>query len=239
MSITKEIKIMAKLSRDKLINLIKEVMLNAKRTIVCEAQLQFDLAWKLKKFYEETDTVNVFLEYAVKDGKQKAEDEKKNSRYSYYDIVIKEGDEFIPIELKSKTKSVKDRDEYSNQSAQDLARYDFWRDVERIENFSTWSKQPANIGYAVMVTNDGAYVKNSGENAMYKNFAMNRNRAVKAGVLDWIWKTGKRTETVGNNRVDGLTISNDYELNWEEEVPAKNDVKFNVLVLEVKIRGSE
>lgn len=224
---------MVKLSRDKLVNLIEEVMFDAKRTIVCEAQLQFDLAWKLKKFYGETDTVNVFLEYAVKNGKQKAEDEEKNNpRYSYYDIVIKEGNEFIPIELKFKTKSVKGHDEYANQSAPNLARYDFWRDVERIEKFSKWSKKTACIGYAVMVTNDGAYLHNSGETAMYKSFAVNKDREVKAGVLDWTSKPN--SASVGKNRMNGIEINNDYKLNWKEDVPANNGVSFNVLVLEVK-----
>ncbi len=221
---------MTKLSRDELIKLIKEVMRNANRTIVCEKQLQFDLAWELKK----STGAKIHLEYATKPKQQEEDEEENNSKKTryYYDIVIEDDVELIPIELKFKTKSVKGHEEYTNQAAQDLARYDFWRDVKRIEDFNAPSEKFASVGYAVMVTNDGAYVDKSGENTMYKSFSVNKDREVKAGKLDWASEPSPKS--VGENRMNGIEIKNDYKLNWEEDVVANNGVRFNVLVLEVK-----
>ncbi len=112
-----------------------------------------------------------------------------------------------------------------------------WRDVKRIEDFNALSEKSASVGYAVMVTNDGAYVNKSGENAMYKSFAMNIDREVKAGKLDWAPEPSPKA--VGENRMNGIEIKNDYKLKWEDDVLANNGIMFNALVLEVKIKGNE
>ena len=61
------------------------------------------------------------------------------------DVLVSKGGEYLPIELKYKTKSVKKRiprfgerlslnvEVMKNQGAQDLGKYDFWKDVRRIE----------------------------------------------------------------------------------------------------------
>jgi len=64
------------------------------------------------------------------------------------------------MELKYKTKSAEvvingERFKLKNQSAQDTGRYDFLKDVSRLEDCV--DKLPNAIGYAIFLTNDPLY----------------------------------------------------------------------------------
>jgi hypothetical protein len=88
------------------------------------------------------------------------------------DILVRKGEEFLPIELKYKTKKVERQisrfDELldekvivmKNQGAQDLGMYDFWKDVRRIELVRNRFERVKG-GLAVFVTNDVFYTKGS------------------------------------------------------------------------------
>ena len=68
----------------------------------------------------------------------------------------------------------------TNQSAENEGRYDFWKDVKRIEILS---KAFDNVigGIAILVTNQENY-KNSNENFKYSNFNLSDS---KNGFLYW------------------------------------------------------
>lgn len=205
-----------------LLNKIKEVMKDSKRAIVCERQLQLDLAWALKNLYG--DEAKIYLEYAVKD--------QVAGNHSYYDIVIETNDEFIPIELKFKTKAVEGC-EYSNQSAQDLGRFDFWFDVERIQNFGIKSGKNFKKGYAILVTNDPLYWRRNGMGCLYEQFSTEDKRQLSAGdVLKW--RDGYKEATVGIKRSREITIKNTYELIWDDVTSREGIAQFRTLILEVK-----
>ncbi|MGM9842074.1 MAG: hypothetical protein ACI31D_07730 [Candidatus Limisoma sp.] len=84
------------------------------------------------------------------------------------DIVVEKDGEFIPIELKYKTKSIpdlqiprfnekiKDAEIIKDQSAQNLAKYAFWKDVRRIELLKKRFKAVPG-GLALFLTNDPSY----------------------------------------------------------------------------------
>ena len=88
------------------------------------------------------------------------------------DVVVKKDGEYLPIELKYKTKKVERQilrfDELmhekvvvmKNQGAQDLGMYDFWKDVRRVELVRNRFERIKG-GLAVFVTNDNAYTKAS------------------------------------------------------------------------------
>ncbi len=97
------------------------------------------------------------------------------------DVVVRSGDEFVPIELKYKTKEVKkklprfcemlDVVVMKHQGAQNLARYDFWKDVRRIELV----KRRFDVvvgGVAVFLTNDATYLKSPKTQSMDIEFSM-------------------------------------------------------------------
>ena len=124
---------------------------------VSEADFQLALAWKIKEKYND---VKVRCEYPLQVGKE----------YMHVDImVIREG-EWIPIELKYKTAAIEkntkkgiiiDGEKYSvkNQSAQDIGRYDYLRDIERIERIinSKIGKDRFEKGYTIIISNDPLY----------------------------------------------------------------------------------
>lgn len=136
-----------------------------------ESQFQFDLAWELRKqgFDVELEMLSVSQSYVKKLSK---EERKK----AYTDIVIKDGTDYIAIELKYKTPETDDIMCYvaNNekvylfpQGADNIGVYLYWKDIERLEmlvngmiplNFDANKKVIK--GYAVLLANDKKYWDN-------------------------------------------------------------------------------
>lgn len=99
------------------------------------------------------------------------------------DIVVKGQGEYVPIELKYKTRAILESSPVrfgeslsgaqitKNQAAQNLAKYDFWKDVRRLEILK---KRFKNIygGICLFLTNDESYTNLPSENAKCRNFSM-------------------------------------------------------------------
>jgi hypothetical protein len=163
-----------------------------------ELDLQMFVARSLKK--EFSDNYKIHLEYHLPKGWNKKFDEdysRWGTEIPYIDIILeKEGEnsEFIAIELKYKLKKIQDIDLMrfgtkpergdivlvTNQSAQNNARYDFWKDVKRIELLT---KHFDNVigGIAMLVTNDESY-KTTKEGSNYSAFGL---VSIKSGKLEW------------------------------------------------------
>ena len=133
-------------------------MKNSNRVFLSEADLQVNLAFYLKKENNE-----VFLEYHVK---SLVGYPWKNENI-YIDFVIKEGDKYLPIEIKYKTSNEEidlnvfgkeDKTLLKQQGAQSNGRYDFWKDVKRLELLKKEYKLEE--GIALFVTNDKSYLNN-------------------------------------------------------------------------------
>lgn len=152
-----------------------------------ERDLQMHLAIYLQKSNNKYDDVEV--EYYVpvfNKGKEKILNNYNWDTEIRLDIVVVKDDEFLPIELKYKTKKtkesislnrfnkeIKDIDILKNQSAQDLGCYDFWKDVRRIEVIKDNYKENVKNGIAIFLTNDSFYWKeNIKEDAAYYNFRL-------------------------------------------------------------------
>lgn len=100
----------------------------------------------------------------------------------YVDIVVSNGKEYVPIELKYKKKELKGKLVLfgqdmgagvilKNNQAQDFGRYEFWKDVRRIELLV---KSFVNVknGIVLFVTNDESYKTASVANTNSVNLAM-------------------------------------------------------------------
>ncbi|WP_274956969.1 hypothetical protein [Millionella massiliensis] len=99
------------------------------------------------------------------------------------DIVVRRGGEFLPVELKYKTRSITRRMErfgetlrtaavvVKNQGAQDLGRYDFWKDVRRMELIRKRFAAVRN-GLALFLTNDPTYLRAAKESSNHKALSM-------------------------------------------------------------------
>ena len=137
-----------------------------------ERDMQMHLAIELSQKYGKN---NVFLEYYVPGNvfdeglyRWKQQNKSKGNQDMRVDLVVKKEDEYVPIEIKYKTK-IKQENEIKrfglsmtgitltkDQSAQDLGRYDFWRDVRRLELLGKKFDKVKN-GIAVFLTNDTSY----------------------------------------------------------------------------------
>ena len=135
------------------------------------------------------------------------------------DLVVFDGKEYIPIELKFKLKAIKDSisrfgersgknlEIVSNQSAQNIGRYAFWKDVKRLELLK---KHYINVksGLAVFATNDRSYMKST-VGANYYAFRMDPNQNIH-GILKWDQDNYTKTS------YPSIEIDGRYNIKWSE-----------------------
>ena len=200
-----------------------------------EAQLQFNLALYLSKKIKDFE---VCLEYTS------YKDDKKLSETDI--ILINKDGGYIPIELKYKTLSLgmKNNFDLKNQSAQDLGRYNFIKDIKRLEELK-YTKINAEesiinpnlkkylFGFAVFLTNDKSYWEiqhnNVGQGVNYKSFCIGDNDTLK-GELKVVNKKNK-------SKIKNIRLRDIYKCNWKEyhEFSAyKKNAIFKYLIITVE-----
>jgi len=122
--------------------------LAAKRPVFhSEADFQHALAWEI---HQQRSTCQVRLEAPLPVGEKRG----------HVDIWMSDDTAFCAVELKYKTRRVRvevngETFDLLDQSAQDCGRYDFLKDLERLERIV--SANDDIVGYAVFLTNDSAY----------------------------------------------------------------------------------
>lgn len=186
-----------------------------------EAQLQYELAIRLKEYSNVVDKVE--LEVLSSDLTYNSFNQKtKNDKKYYTDIVIKKKDgNYVAIELKFKTpeypkkqKIMKHKTNKGNifytysQGAEDEGSYLFWKDVERLENFSKTylnfdEKKKVDEKFAIIMTNSEKYWKDN-INSLCSNFFLVDNNNFKNELC---WKI--KVDSNGN-RVSGKTSKANY-----------------------------
>lgn len=150
------------------------------------------------------------------------------------DILVRKGNEYLPVELKYKTKRVTkgilrfeekltNIEVLKNQGAQDLGMYDFWKDVRRIELVRKRFNAVKN-GLAVFVTNDSQYLKPSRETS--NNKAFNMNAGVHGKQKHWKDSNSTCARTHGN-----FEVEKEYNIDWNESV--YEDVKFYYCIVQI------
>lgn len=186
-----------------------------------EADFQFALAWKIKEFYS---GAKIRLEMRSDNFDKK----------EYIDILVELDNKKYPIELKYKTKGLNmewetEKFNLSNHGAQDIGRYDFIKDVVRIENFI----KDDSIGYAILLTNDSYYWKATprAEKAGYAQFRLDEKREELKGFLDWGDNISEGTK---KGREDVLKLKHKYNLKWEDIKNKEIKDLFRYLLLEIK-----
>lgn len=194
-----------------------------------ERDLQMHLALYLQTSPQKYDAVEV--EYYVP-----VFDKNKNKILKNYDwnseirldIVVIKNNEFLPVEIKYKTKkishpiifkrfdkNIQDIDILKNQSAQDLGCYDFWKDVRRIEVIKKNYQENVKAGIALFLTNDSYYWsgKIKGNVACY-NFRLSEDN--KTHEKEWINDMTIKIKHP-NFRLDGV-----YSSEWVDKKSFKN-----------------
>jgi hypothetical protein len=184
------------------IGTVLKKLLEERPLFFSEADFQFALAWKIKQTYE---TAKIQLEHCV-DG-------------MYIDIIVEFNGKKYPIELKYKTKAFCcefDGETYglTNQSAQNLGRYDYLKDIGRIERLRDNKRLPEfEYGMAIILTNDPSYWdgKKTNKETMDKAFRISDGENPKHGIMEW----GKRSKKTTKERSDPIILDGTYPIKWE------------------------
>ena len=141
----------------------------------------------------------------------------------YVDIVVNDGKEWVPIEVKYKTRGLvedgllfgqptKNLSILKNQGAQDLGMYGFWKDVRRVEMLCKTYLTVKN-GIAIFVTNDPYYVESpkgkEADKVNYYAFRMTEGRTA-LGRMAWMNENCKIAASYPAFKLDGQ-----YTIHWE------------------------
>lgn len=129
------------------------------------------------------------------------------------DVVGQTGREWIGVELKHWTRHLeleRDGEDFSStyQSAQDLGRYDFWRDVARLERLTSDGK--LQCGFVVALTNDPSYWKPGRSHTNDEDFRLHEGRTVQGTLM---WGRAAVAGTIRSREVP-ITLRGRYTAEW-------------------------
>lgn len=175
-----------------------------------EDDFKFEFATMIKVKFG--DKVDIRLE-------KRYEREKKSS---YTDIVIKIGKQSFPIELKYKTVANRYADydgeeiQLKTHSAVDLGCYAYLKDIERLEYLSQ-TDETYERGFAIILTNEPLYYKNTGKESVYDDFKIYEGREVHPGILDWD-RSGYNPEKLPSwlKSHPPFSLMRSYKMEWRD-----------------------
>lgn len=150
------------------------------------------------------------------------------------DILVRKGNEYLPVELKYKTKKVNkdilrfgenlsDIIVLKNQGAQDWGKYDFWKDVRRVELVRQRFRNIKN-GLAVFVTNDDSYTKPSREKS--NSYLLNMDEGMHS--IKKYWADSK--SACAQNHPN-FNVEKEYHIHWNNIIV--EDIPFVYCIVEI------
>jgi hypothetical protein len=187
--------------------------LGARRPIFhSEADFQHELAWELRTCPPGAKQLR--LEYPVPRVRPRME----------LDIWVVErhpltGAQYrTAIELKYKTRRASahfagEQFSLTQQAATPLGRYDFWKDVYRLETVR--HARSADEAWVVFLTNDSAYYGSNGGRGNGTAFSIANGRNVTAGT-QMGWRSAVNPASLGKQRLTPITVSGSYALGWAD-----------------------
>lgn len=186
-----------------------------------EADFQLAFGWLLQRRFPGAD---VRLEWRAP----------LSDRRLYLDIYLDVDGEKWGLELKYKTRPIAtnvrgELFELKSHGAQDLGRYDYLRDVERIETLKGFGLIDA--GAAILLTNDASYWTGSSAGYAYAAFGLTESRLL-SGVLAWGPTAGAGTI---RKREAPISIAGKHVVTWSEysQIDARTAGRIRSLVIQV------
>lgn len=168
-----------------------------------EADFQHALAWRIR---EMDPDCRIRLEFNPFP---------KDDRRSYLDIWLPERG--VALELKYPTRSFEtermgETFAIRNHGAQDLVRYDFLKDVQRLERVAR--ERSGQAGCAIMLTNDPTYwsAPATHRNTVDAEFRIHEGRRI-SGELKWANHASKGTT---RGRENPIRLANAYTMRWRD-----------------------
>jgi len=152
------------------------------------------------------------------------------------EIIVEWQDKLIGIELKYKKTTLNVREGGEDfilkaDTAQDISRYDFIKDIGRLERFVEKHKRAS--GYATMLTNEPLFWK-EGNSKNDKDFLIHEGRELKSGI-DMVWAAKAKSGTT-KGRTTTLCVKYNYALKWKPYSVLQSEVnkrEFRYLLVEV------
>ncbi len=139
-----------------------------------------------------------------------------SGQFLHIDVWVVHQDVTLAFELKYKTRGLtahigNERYSLKDQSAQDICRYDFVKDIQRLEQVV--AAHPNSIGYAILLTNDSAYWKKPlNHSTVDADFRLHDGRVLE-GVLAWDVNASDGTK---KGREHPLDLQGKYQLRWSD-----------------------
>jgi hypothetical protein len=188
-----------------------------------EADFQHELAWLI---HEEYPNAKIRLETPIGD----------ETATKHLDLLVIIGTLKIAIELKYKKTKLQiqvDSETFNLKpdTSLDTCRFDFLKDVSRIEECI--ENKQAEIGYAIMLTNVDVFWREMAPGQNSEQFFLHEGRKIAKNV-PMKWHEKASTGTLAG-RVDGLTLSNDYQIHWQDYsfLGEKEQINFKYLALKI------
>lgn len=187
-----------------------------------EADFQHALAWELHKRWPDSD---VRLELP----------REASGKSLHLDLWLAMPALEIAIELKYKTRALTvevsgERFRLKGHSAQDCGRYDFLKDIQRVETIV--ASCPGAQGYAILLSNDSSYWKlPNNSKTVDAAFRLHEGRSIE-GTLAWASNASKGTI---DSREKPIVLASKYQAHWHDysRVDSSSYGAFRYLALSV------
>lgn len=152
------------------------------------------------------------------------------------DIVLRKGEEYLPIELKYTTiRVVRDADRYGkkvenmeilrNQGAQDIVRYNVWKDVRRIELLKKLFPGVKG-GLVVFLTCDKSFLSEPRPESTCRPFSTaERDNPIGNSIMDWNGKSAIAKD------YRSFTLEGIYRISWNPV--SISEINFYYTIIEV------
>jgi hypothetical protein len=156
-------------------------------------------------------------------------------RTEHIDVLIRDNGTLCAVELKYKTArrdAVHNGENFhlQNHGAQPLGRYDFIKDIVRLESFVT--RHPNAIGYAMFLTNEASYWSETRASLTTDvMFRLHQGRTLD-GVLSWGTTTGAGTM---KGRETPLLLTGSHLIRWFDysQLGGRGPGRFRYVLLKV------
>ena len=219
------VKVTSQLEFENILSSTLQKLAQSRQIFHIEADFQHALAWQIQQDYPELE---IRFEYKPANISQRI----------FVDLWIKDkqGNNFA-IELKYKTKKFEEivnAENFSllNQGAQDLGRYDFLKDVERLENIVSAHKNT--IGFAIILSNDSGYWNPpTSSNTVDADFRIFDGKTIH-GTLQWAEHASTGTTS---GRTKPIEILDKYLIKWSDYSQIAHSNRGKLRFLKLKISG--
>ncbi|MCY4525739.1 MAG: hypothetical protein OXB89_03940 [Anaerolineaceae bacterium] len=166
-----------------------------------EADFQHALAWQIQQL---RPAAEIRLELPV-----------AGETRRYLDIAVQDGTERVLIELKYTTREFRIRIgaeafHLRDQRAQDVRRYDYLKDIERLE--SMLSEQVGTRGYAILLSNDHTYWTKGRTDTVDAAFRLHEDSLL-SDTRHWDQNTAAGTM---RGREDPIHLRGNYRNQWRD-----------------------